>query len=273
MNAVEINNLQFVYGNNKFPFSFELNVADWKIPKGEFVCLLGANGSGKSTLLKLIAGLLSFKTGSIKINENYTLSMSRKELAKKVAYVPQKNFSFFPFSVYEIVMMGRTPYLNMMGFENSLDRQIVEEALATMQVERLKQKGINEISGGEAQRVFIARALAQKAEIILLDEPNAHLDLEHQIMIFDFLKKLNSEQKITVLAVSHDLNLVGIFSKKVALMNEGSIILEGDKSEVLNEKNIAEVFKINSAVFPSQDSKSLNVLVNPVAQLTKTELH
>lgn len=240
-----------------------MKIPDWKISKGDFVSLLGPNGCGKSTLLRLIGRLTDLKTGSIAIDGKNILELRRRELAKKIAYVPQKNFSIFPFSVYEIVMMGRTPYLNIMGFENSADKEIVDEAINRMQIEKLKHKGINEISGGEAQRVFIARALAQRAEIIMLDEPNAHLDLEHQVMIFNLLKKLNEEEKITVLAVSHDLNLVGIFSKKVALMNEGTIVMEGEKSEILTKENIRNIFKIDSAIFQTGDRQSINVLINP----------
>lgn len=263
MNAVEIKNLQFTYESANEGTSFILQIPDWTIAKGDFVSLLGPNGCGKSTLLRLIGSLSNPKSGSIIIEGKNITEFRRKELAKKIAYVPQKNFSIFPFSVYEIVMMGRTPYLNMMGFENTVDKEIVDEALQIMQIENLKGKGINEISGGEAQRVFIARALAQRAEIILLDEPNAHLDLEHQVMIFNLLQKLNEVEKITVLTVSHDLNLVGIFSKKVALMNEGEIILEGDKSEILTTDNIRNIFKIESAIFPTFDNSSLNVLINP----------
>ncbi|MBA4405668.1 ABC transporter [bacterium] len=263
MNAVEIKNLQFAYENGNGGSSFVMKIPDWKISKGDFVSLLGPNGCGKSTLLRLIGRLTDLKTGSIAIDGKNILELRRRELAKKIAYVPQKNFSIFPFSVYEIVMMGRTPYLNVMGFENSADKEIVDEALNRMQIEKLKHKGINEISGGEAQRVFIARALAQRAEIIMLDEPNAHLDLEHQIMIFDLLKKLNEEEKITVLAVSHDLNLVGIFSKKIALMNEGTIVMEGEKSEILTKENIKNIFKIDSAIFQTSDRQSINVLINP----------
>ncbi len=271
MNAVEIKNLQFTYENANGGATFVMNIPDWKITKGDFVSLLGPNGCGKSTLLRLIGRLTDLKIGSILIDGKNVLEFRRRELAKKIAYVPQKNFSIFPFSVYEIVMMGRTPYLNVMGFENAADKEIVDEALNTMQIEKLKHKGINEISGGEAQRVFIARALAQRAEIILLDEPNAHLDLEHQVMIFNLLKILNEEEKITVLTVSHDLNLVGIFSKKVALMNEGIIVMEGEKSEILTKGNIRKIFKIDSAVFPSVDLKSINVLINPNSITNSTQ--
>ncbi len=273
MYAIEIKNLEFAYERSNGQSTFVLKIPEWGIAKGDFVSLLGPNGCGKSTLLRLIANLTELKAGSILIDGEDLLGIERKELAKKIAYVPQKNFSIFPFSVYEIVMMGRTPYLNLMGFENAVDKQIVAEALNLMQVNNLRHKGINELSGGEAQRVFIARALAQKAEIILLDEPNAHLDLEHQIMIFDLLKKLNEQEKITVLTVSHDLNLVGIYSQKVALMNEGIIVLEGEKSKILSEENIRRIFKIDSAVFLTTDKKLMNVLISPNSSINKADMN
>ncbi|MFA7228775.1 MAG: ABC transporter ATP-binding protein [Melioribacteraceae bacterium] len=263
MNTIEINNLQFSYGGENGSSAFRLSVPEWKIAAGDFVSLLGPNGCGKSTLLKLIANLTVPAEGKILINGSDLRGLHRKELAKMIAYVPQKNFTIFPFSVFEIVMMGRTPYLSLMGFENQTDLEIVSQAIDTMQIGHIKQKGINEISGGEAQRVFIARALAQKAGLILLDEPNAHLDLQSQVMIFDLLRRLNEEEKITILTVSHDLNLVGLYSKKVALMKEGKIFLEGEKSDILNEDNIRSIFKIESALFRSADRKSINVLINP----------
>jgi iron complex transport system ATP-binding protein len=265
LNAIEVKNLKFTYERPTGNSSFVLSIPEWRITEGDFVSLLGPNGCGKSTFLRLIANLTVLQNGSILIEGKKLEEYKRKEIARKIAYVPQKNFSIFPFSVYEIVMMGRTPYLNTMGFESEADKEIVNEALSTMQIENLKNKGINEISGGEAQRVFIARALAQKAKIILLDEPNAHLDLEHQIMIFNLLRKLNEEENITILTVSHDLNLVGIYSKKVALMNAGIIVMEGEKSDILNKNNIREIFKIDSAVFTSLDMSAINVLINPTS--------
>lgn len=263
--AIAVENLVFSYtvkGSDSFS---ELNIPYWEVEKGDFVSVLGPNGCGKSTLMRILCNLSEPKSGTIKINGENLIAISRRELAKKISFVPQTNFSIFPFSVLEIVMMGRTPFLNLMGFENEDDRKIVDESLALMQVEHLKKKGINEISGGEAQRVFIARALAQKSDILLLDEPNAHLDIENQIMIFDLLKELNEDQKITVVAVSHDLNLVGIYSKKITLMQNGRIVLDGDKSAVLNEKNISDIFKIETELFRSGDGNKFNVLINPIS--------
>lgn len=263
--AIEVKDLVFNYSVNGSKSSFELDIPDWSVEKGDFVSVLGPNGCGKSTLMRILCGLSEPKSGVIKIDSEDLSSLAAKEIAKRVAFVPQATYSIYPFSVLEIVMMGRTPFLNMMGFERNTDRAIVDDALALMQVEHLKQKGINEISGGEAQRVFIARALAQKADILLLDEPNAHLDIENQIMIFDLLKRLNEEQKLTVVAVSHDLNLVGIYSKKVSIMKNGKIILNGNKTDILNEKNILDVFNIETQLFKSSSDDVFNVLINPIS--------
>lgn len=263
--VIEIENLFFDYSTNRRESAFELSIPAWTVEKGDFVSVLGPNGCGKSTLMRILCGLSQAKNGVVKINRDNIDSLPPKEIAKKIAFVPQTTYSIYPFSVLEIVMMGRTPFLNMMGFERNVDRSVVRDALVLMQVEHLKRKGINEISGGEAQRVFIARALAQNADILLLDEPNAHLDIENQIMIFDLLKKLNEEQKLTVLAVSHDLNLVGIYSKKVSIMQNGRIVLNGNKSEILNEKNILDIFKIETQLFKSSKDEKFNVLINPVS--------
>jgi iron complex transport system ATP-binding protein len=269
MTAIAINNLEFEYQSKVKENSFRLKIPQWSIEPGEFTSILGPNGCGKSTLLKLICKITHYQKGKVTIDNVDIADLSYKELAKKIAFVPQSHDSIFPFSVSEIVMMGRTPYINTLGFESENDRQIVDESLCMMRIEHLKNKCINEISGGEAQRVYLARALAQQANILILDEPNAHLDLENQILIFDFLKKINEEKKITVLTVSHDLNLVGIYSRKVVLMRSGEIILNGNKSDILSRKNIAEIFNINAAIFDSVASESFNVLIHPIPEINR----
>lgn len=263
MKAIEINNLSFRFVKKKERDSFHLTVPGLEISSGEFISILGPNGCGKSTLLKLISNLLISESPSIKIFDSPIENITLNEFAKSVAYVSQKNYSVFPYSVYEIVMMGRTPYLNMMGFDKSDDREIVYDAMKRMEVDHLAGKGIGELSGGEAQRVFIARALTQKSKIILLDEPNAHMDIEHQLMIFEMLKKINREYGTTILTVSHDLNSVGIFFDRVIIMKNGNIVFDGDKSSILTKEIIKEVFHVDVLVYPGTNN-SLNVLVNPV---------
>lgn len=258
---IEISDVKFKYHKSAFN-SFSLFIDSLLIGEGEFVSILGPNGSGKSTLLKLLANLLSAEEGLIKINGMQISKYSFSSFAKNVSYVPQKNYSVFPFSVFEVVMMGRTPYLGLMGFEKEEDLLIINEAMATMQVDHLKNKGINELSGGELQRVFIARALAQKAKIVLLDEPNSHLDIKHQVMIYDLLRNLCSQQKLTIVNVSHDLNLVGVYSHRIILMNEGKVALDGSKESILKKENIYRYFGINAEVIINPNN-SINVFVRP----------
>ncbi len=263
MAIIEINNLSFHYNKKHVDNTFKLSVPSWKVDEGSFFSIIGPNGCGKSTLLKLIAGLLIPDTGSIRVSGENVEEIKKKDYAKKVSFVPQSAVSIFPFSVYEIVMMGRTPYMNFMGFENHEDQEAVSEALETMHLTDLINKGINEISGGEAQRVLIARALAQNANIILLDEPNSHLDIHHQIMIFDLLRELSVDKKLTIIAVSHDLNLVGIYSKDIVFMKGGEIVINGDKKNIFTKANIKKVFDVEADVNFIKNSSTANVLIDP----------
>jgi iron complex transport system ATP-binding protein len=241
-----------------------LDIDSWRIEKGDFVSLLGPNGCGKSTLLKLIGRLLNPVVGRIKYSGIDISEIPLKEYAKLISYVPQNNYSIFPFTVYEIVMMGRTPYLGTLGFETAKDKRMVMDALDVMGIVDLKSKSINEISGGEAQRAFIARALAQNPQLILLDEPNAHLDIEHQISIYELLNKLSANHGLTIISVSHDLNLIGLFSQKIAFMINGKISIQGNKKDVLTEENIKKIFNVESTVLFSQEKDVANIFIQPV---------
>jgi iron complex transport system ATP-binding protein len=263
LNAIKINSLEFSYSRQKSGDGFSLVVENFSVECGEFISILGPNGCGKSTLLRIIANLLLPTDGTLELFGEPVAAGKHKNFSKVVSYVPQMSYSVFPFSVYEIVMMGRTPYLNMLGFEMKEDKDAVDEALAQLEIEHLAHKGINEISGGEAQRAFIARALAQDAKVILLDEPNSHLDIEHQIAIFELLKKINKEKGKTVITVSHDLNLVGIFTQRTVIMKSGRIILDGDKRDILTKENIKNNFCVEADLIRGTKD-SFNVLINPV---------
>lgn len=256
---LQLKEIGFKYGNTND--DFELSGISLHIESGEFVTILGPNGSGKSTLLNLILGDLIPDKGEILFNNKSYLSYSRKEIAKRVSFVPQRYYSVYPFSIYEIVAMGRTPYLNIFGFEKEDDIEKISNALNLVGISHLKNKSINSVSGGEAQRAFIARAIVQEPELILLDEPNAHLDLEHQLAIFNLLKKLNIEQKLTILMVSHDLNLAGCYSKRIILMQSGKIFMDAEKSLVLTEANISKVFRVNSKIY--SEGNNINVAIFP----------
>ena len=246
MSILKTNNIFFRYPTKSKNNNFSLNNINLKIFKGEFVCILGPNGSGKSTFIKLLANVLTPTQGEIYLEDKLYRTIKIKDFAKKVSFVPQIEKIIFPYSVYEIVMMGRYPFLNLMGLENDIDHQIVISTLELLEIKHLMHHGINEISGGEAQRALIARALVQKPEILLLDEPNAHLDIKHQLAIFSLLNSLNKNNNLTVIAISHDLNLAMQFGSRALLMNNGNIVFDSIPQNVLTSENIKDIFKVNS---------------------------
>lgn len=262
MAQLELRNIDFSY-NRTGRDSFRLDKVSLSVEKGEFITIIGPNGSGKSTLLKIISGFLKPSYGSVFINDDSISSYSAAQLARKIAFVPQKNNFTFQYSISEVILMGRNPHLNFLGFENESDRKIVNDAIDLLGLTQLKNKGINEVSGGEAQRAFIARALAQQTEIILLDEPNSHLDIHHQLSIFDLLRKMNKDKELTVIAVSHDLNLSGHYSNRVIMMNEGRIFLDDKRNKVLTKENIQKVFNVNSIVDSTDGDSPVKVLIAP----------
>lgn len=256
MAILELNNINFNYSKSDNQNNFRLSEINLKIYQGNFISLLGPNGCGKSTLLKIIANILRPTSGIAKIyGENYS-SMKRREFAKNVAFVPQNSGTNFPYSIYEIVMMGRSPYLNFLGIEDQMDRKLVLETLDLLEISHLKNKGINEVSGGESQRALIARAIVQNPKILLLDEPNSHLDIKHQLSIYNLLRDLNKNKNLTVVSISHDLNLSNSYSNRILLMNEGNILFDSVPKEILTEKNILEVFGIKAEIFESHESKN-----------------
>ena len=264
MPLVELKNICFSYNSSsKDEPEFQLSDIHLTIDNGEFISVLGPNGSGKSTLLKVITGLLNPAQGSISLDGQDYRNVSRKNLARVIAFVPQSSLTIFPFSIYEIVMMGRTPYLNMFGYEKKEDRDMVMEAIDLVDIAHLKNKGINEVSGGEAQRAFIARAIVQQPRLILLDEPNSHLDIKHQLSIFNLIKNLNETKGVTVVSVSHDLNLAGYYSSRVILMKDGKIAEDDRTDTILTKENIQKVFEVNSDIGIDKDSQRVNVVVKP----------
>jgi iron complex transport system ATP-binding protein len=263
MEIISLKNINFGYGVKKSNSDFYLKNLDLAIKKGEFISILGPNGSGKSTLLKIIANILKPQSGSRFLYDNDYSEISRKKFAQKVAFVPQNTGTNFPFSIYEIVMMGRAPYLNLLGIEGDNDYKMVNETMELLEIAHLRNKGINEVSGGEAQRALIARAIVQNPNILLLDEPNTHLDIKHQLGIFNILNSFNKENDITVIIISHDLNLSNYFSSRAILMNSGRILFDSTPKEVLSESRIEQVFGVNSKIiFDSETNKSYISLIN-----------
>jgi len=212
---------------------------------GDFIGIIGPNGSGKTTLLRTIAKILMPRRGVIYINGKNLAEMDIRELAKILAVVPQTFQSGFEFKVEDVVLMGRTPYLGRFELESERDYKIALRAMRMVGCEHLIGRNIGELSGGELQKVIIARALAQEPKILLLDEPTAHLDINHQIEIMNLLRKL-ADSGVLIVAVIHDVNLALQFCSKLILMKDGKVVALGKPEEVV--KAIGEIFDIDVIV-------------------------
>ncbi|MCF6268857.1 MAG: ABC transporter ATP-binding protein [Melioribacteraceae bacterium] len=263
MSLIKLSNIEFSYREVKSDSDFSLSDINLIINEGDFLSILGPNGSGKSTLIKLITGYLEPQCGEIILDGTDLKNYRQKDIAKKIAYVPQIPTSIYPFSVYEIIAMGRFPYLGISGFEKSEDIAIIDKMIELMELSHLVNKGINEISGGEAQRAFIGRALVQQPKILLLDEPNAHLDIKHQISIFNLLKKLNNKEGITIVTVMHDLNLTSLYSSRVVMLKNGKIFLDGKVNDALIPEKIKNVFEVDVEITTDVNSNLRTVLIKP----------
>jgi len=212
------------------------------VATGNFFIIIGPNGSGKTTLLKVMAGILKSQAGHLEILNRSVDNYSRKALARTIAFVPQMIPVDFPFSVTEIVLMGRSPYLGILGLEQEKDLEIAKQALTFTGVENLAHRKLDQLSGGEQQRVFVAKAICQDPEIILLDEPTASLDLAHQVRLMDLMEKLKNERGITVVMVSHDVNLAAMYGDRLLLLNKGEIVNLGAPEEVLTFQTLEQVY-------------------------------
>lgn len=258
MHALAAENVSFSYS----PGAVTLRDVSVELLTGEFLGLVGPNGSGKTTLLRLLDRIYIPQQGRVTFNGLDITSYSRTDLAKRIAFVPQDTGPLFPFTVLELVLMGRAPHCRGKAFENPRDRELAVDMLALADISHLAHQPVTTLSGGERQRVFIARALTQQPQILLLDEPNAHLDIAHQIEIFDIIKKLNKTTGLTVLSVSHDLNLAATYSDRIAMMVCGTVQAIGTPEDVLTESRIQEVFGTTVLVdaHPSMGSPRITLI-------------
>jgi iron complex transport system ATP-binding protein len=241
------------------------------IKEGEFCGIIGPNGSGKSTLLKLMSRALPFQSGMMQFDGNAIRTISMKEYCSRVSFVSQAgSFEGFPFSVRDVVLMGRMPHLGRFEKETETDFEAVEESLRLTDTLTLKDKAIDELSAGERQRVLIARALCQRPRLLFLDEPTAHLDIGHQIQILNLMQRLNREKNLTIIMVIHDLNLAGEYCGRLILLNDGMIFHDGAPEEVLTYQNIETVYKTVVVVKTNPiSSKPFVVLVSGNGRFTR----
>ncbi len=223
---------------------------------GEFIGLIGPNGSGKSSLLRLIYRIYPPDAGAIYLDERDILSMSMKESARCVAVVTQEHSGDFDFTVYEIVMMGRTPHKKLIDADTAEDDIIVRNSLKRVGMLSLAQRDFYTLSGGEKQRVLIARALAQQAQVLILDEPTNHLDIRYQLEIMGLIRSLG----ITTIAAMHDLNLAATYCDRIYLLKSGKIVAHGKPQDVLTTKRIKSVYGVDVEVEIRPHTGHLNII-------------
>jgi len=234
---IEVDSIFFRYHQD-----WVLQDVSFQLRKGEFVGVIGPNGSGKTTLLKILYRLLSPQQGEVFFDRLSLKKMSRGEIAKKIAVVAQETYPAFPFRAIEMVLMGRSPYLGHLMFESPKDLEIAKKAMEWTETLPISQRPIDELSGGERKRVYIARALAQEPEMILLDEPTSNLDIRHQVEFLDLVLSLNREKGLTILMASHDLNLASEYCDRLIFLQNGKIYKMGSPEEVMTRENIEKVY-------------------------------
>lgn len=217
----------------------------------EFVGIIGPNGSGKSTLLKCIYRILKPDNGAVYLDGEELHSMSVRNSAKKLAVVAQHNYYNFDFSVREVVLMGRAPHKKTLERDNAADYKIVDEALKTVQMERFADRIFSTLSGGEQQRVILARALAQQTPALILDEPTNHLDITHQIMLMELVKNLN----VTVISAIHDLNIAAAYCDKIYVLKDGNLEGYGTPKEVLTPELIRRIYQVETEIVQDSHGK------------------
>ena len=229
-----------------------------EIKDKEFVGILGPNGSGKSTLLKCIYRVLHPKSGEVQLNGKAIQAYSVKESAREMAVVAQHNYYNFDFSVQDVVLMGRSPHKKAMERDNANDFGIVLESLEKVGMKEFRDRSFSTLSGGEQQRVILARALAQKTNCLVLDEPTNHLDIKYQLQLMDIVRSLN----LTVVSAIHDLNIAAMYCDKIFVVKDGKIVAFGTPEEVLTKEFIKEVYEVDVELLKDQDGL-LHILYRP----------
>lgn len=237
---IRLEGVHFTYSSG-----FGLAGIDLCIKPGERVAILGPNGSGKTTLLKLMLGLLHPGKGTISFQGKDLGGMSRTELARAIAMVPQELLLPYALTVREVVLLGRTPYLYRYRGPARVDLDAAQAAMAATDLLASAGRPYNELSGGERQRVILAMALAQQPRLLLLDEPTRSLDLNHQIRILSLIKGLNLERRLTVVSSMHDLNLSSLYFDRLVLVSSGRVVVDGPPDEVIRSDTIQEVFGVS----------------------------
>jgi iron complex transport system ATP-binding protein len=238
-----------------------LSEAHLSVQPGELVGLIGPNGAGKTTLLKVIGGLWSGAKGEITLLDRPLARYSARDVARIIAQVPQITALDFPFSVRQVVLMGRNPHLGRFELETERDRRIAEQAMRRTKTLDLAERLIGTLSGGERQRVLIARALTQEARVLLLDEPTANLDIQHQIGILELVQGLIREDGLGAVAAVHDLELAARFCDRLVLMDRGAVLAEGTPEDVLSPDILRRAYAVDTRAYPDPVTGHLRIAV------------
>ena len=256
MTILEANDVSFAYAGGPGV----LDRVSLHVPRGGIVGLLGPNGSGKTTLLRLLSGTLTAARGGIVLDGRSIATQPRREIARRIAVVPQETHSAFDFTALEIVMMGRYPHLGAFELEGASDLAIARDALAATGTGALESRRFATLSGGEKQRVVIASALAQASDVLLLDEPTASLDLGYQLDIAALLSRLNADRGVSMVVSTHDLNLAASLCTSLVLLRAGRVIAAGETRAVLTTRNVRTLYGVDAEVVDHPRARHLTVV-------------
>ena len=243
--------VSYAYGgrpSSRAPDEFALQQVDVSIAQGKLTGLLGPNGCGKTTLLKLLSGVLRPDQGTVGLEGRPLAQIPRRQLARRIAVVPQETHPAFDFTVMEMVLMGRHPHLGVFRLEGPDDFAIAHDALVATGTVHLADRAYMTLSGGEKQRVVIASALAQSSDVLLLDEPTASLDLAYQLEIASLLRRLNRERSVTIVLATHDLNLAASLCETLVLLRDGRVLAQGQTGEVLTASMVQQLYGVDAEV-------------------------
>ena len=244
MTSISVSGLTVAYGSKKV-----VDAVDLEVSAGSWVALIGANGAGKTTVLRAVAGLVAFD-GSVRVGDVDVAAAPRRALARAMAYVPQRPLLPEGSTVTDYVLMGRNPHIRYLATESRRDLDAVAEALERLDLERFARRDVSHLSGGEAQRVVLARALAQAAPVVLLDEPTSELDIGHQQQVLEVVDRLRTEAGLTVLSTMHDLTLAGQYASSFVLLDSGRSVARGSAEEVLKAELINRYYGASVEVLP-----------------------
>ncbi|MFC1919034.1 ABC transporter ATP-binding protein [Chloroflexota bacterium] len=250
---------------NNISFSYDgMNALDditLEVNEGEIVSLVGPNGAGKSTLLKCIDRIIKPQRGVVLLDGKDAAGIDLKELSKIIGYIPQSSVEIFPFTVFDVVLMGRKPHLGWRVRRE--DVAIIAQALRFLGITEFGTRYFDELSGGEKQKVLMARALAQEPELLLLDEPTSNLDIRHQLEVMEIVRKLVQEKQISAMMAMHDLNLASRFSDKIIILKDHQVFTAGRPEAVLSPENIKAAYGVEARVTPGHDGKPYVMPITP----------